>query len=334
MKKSLILFFSLLGYINLSAQQDKHFSMWYASPSLLNPAATATMPEDFQFFTNFRMQWLTAATAPFRTNAFSAEAKLGKGKLSNGHFGAGLHFYNDGAGSKLTTNVVSIPLNYVFNLNRNNIFSVGVLPGLYQQSFNNNQTWDSQWDGLAFNGATPSGEFLNQSFMRFDLGAGIFYQYQATETDSKFHIGLAANHLTKPNINFASTHEALDRSFTAHAGANVRYKYSKVGFSPMVYTLFQGKNKNVVFGSSIDFLLKDAATRTVFRKEQSISFGIYHRLNDAVIASFMYKYAGFQAGLSYDANVSTARTYTSTMGAFELFARFAIYRNPRTRLLR
>ena len=332
MKKTLILFFSLLGYIQLSAQ-DKHFSMWYASPSLLNPAATATMAEDFQFFTNFRMQWLTAADGAFRTNAFSAEAKLGKDRLSNGYFGAGLHFYNDAAGSHLSTNSVSIPLNYVFNLNRNNIFSVGVLPGVYQQSMNSDQTWNSQWDGLAFNPSLSNAELMNRSFMRFDLGAGLFYQWSATETASKFHIGFASNHLTRQNVNLTTTQYALDRSYTAHAGANIRYKYSKVGFSPMVYTFFQGKNKNIVFGTSIDLLLKDAATRTVFRKEQSISLGLYHRLNDAVIVSFMYKNAGLQAGLSYDANLSALKSYTKSIGAFELFLRYALYRNPRTRLL-
>lgn len=77
MKKTILLL-SLFFTFQLSAQQDPHYSMWYASTATLNPAATATMDQDFSFFTNYRGQWLTALDAPMRTNSFMGEYKLGE----------------------------------------------------------------------------------------------------------------------------------------------------------------------------------------------------------------------------------------------------------------
>ncbi len=334
MKKLIISVLSLMTIASAFGQQERHFSMFYASPSLLNPAATATMAEDYRLFTNFRMQWLTASPVPFRTNSFSGEVKLFKDRFTNGYIGTGLHFTNDATGdARVMTNQASIPINYVLEIGRENMISVGVLPGFYQQSLSGTQTWDSQWNGIGFDQSIPAGEGYAGSVSQFDIGSGIYYQHRSIRTGGLFQIGASANHLTGQPVNFTALTTNLYRQYVGHMVWNVRFENSNKGFSPMAYAFFQGPNRNIVFGASLDFLLQQASRRTDFLQEKSLSFGLYHRLNDALIAAVNFKYAGFQVGISYDATISQLRTATNTVGAFEIFLKYASFYGNRRRYI-
>ncbi len=316
----------LLISLNLSAQQEKHFSMFYASPSLLNAGANATMGEDFRLFTNFRMQWLSAVDKPFRTNAFSAETKLFKNTSTNGYIGTGLHFFNDVTGDyRIATTSFAVPINYVIQIGRFDKFSIGVLPGYFQQSPSGVEKWDSQWNGLAFDPAVNSGEGTIKTVNTFDIGSGLYYSRINPNTNGVFKVGFAANHLTSQAVNFKSLTSNLYRQYVGHLDWNCRFYNSNVGFSPMAYAFFQGPNKNIVAGVSLDYLLQQPSRRTDFVQEKSISFGLYHRWKDAIIASVNFKYSGYEVGLSYDANISNARVATNTVGAFEIFFKWASF---------
>lgn len=334
MKKFILIALTCSG-MSVFAQQEKHYSMFGAAPSLLNPAATATMNQDAQVFTNFRMQWLTSVEQAFRSNSFTGEMKLFKKKLKNSYFGSGLHFTNDATGNaKIATTSVYVPINYVIMTENDGLFSVGIQPGFVQQKRGGNYTWNNQWTGMEFNSALPSGEFADESAAVLDMGGGVFFKQPFGDANSSFHVGAAVNHITTPNLFFYAGSKDLYRRYTFHAGAQVRFRQSYVGFSPQFYSFFQGPSTNMVFGSSVDFLLQESSRRTIFVDEKSFSIGLYHRWKDALIASVSFRYSEWQIGLSYDATVSGYRGANKSLGAFELFLKYSFLYDKNRRFIR
>lgn len=334
MKKTLILL-SIILASNSNAQQDPHFSMWYSSPSLLNAGATATMEQDFSFFTNYRGQWLTALPQQMRTNALSAEAKLGNQSMQSGWVGIGAHYMNDATGdAKVVSNFVSIPVNYVWEGYEKTYFSMGIKPGVINRSLNNNiQTWDNQWNGIAFDNTILPDESGTNKKTQFDIGAGVYFK-KLWRNNSKFDIGFAANHLNAPEQGFRSLSFQTYRQYIFHTSGSIRLERYKFLLSPQLITMFQGPHRDLIIGTSFDVLLNPGSQRTTFVQEKSVSFGLNYRMNDALIASFMLKLNGFQVGLAYDAALNINRIPTKTVGAVEIFLKYSFFKEQRRRYIR
>ena len=332
--RKIIIALSFLIVGQVSAQQDVHYSMWYSSPSLLNPAATATIDEDYTLFTNYRAQWLTALDLPFRTNSFSGEMKIGNEKLNSGWFGSGIHFTNDATGeTNIITNAVSVPINYVFEMTEDRLFSIGFKPGIINRSVSTSfQTWDNQWNGISFDNTIIPNESSASRYTVFDIGAGAYFKKQ-WYNGSKFDIGLAANHLNAPDATFQTIINQTYRQYIFHSSASLKPKRARFLISPQVIAMFQGPMRDIIIGSSIDFLLKEGSTRTTFRQSQTFGIGLNYRMNDALIASLMLKMNGFQIGLSYDATLNVNRLATKTAGAVELFLKYSFFKNQKKRFI-
>ncbi len=334
MKKTLILL-SILFSVQSNAQQDPHYSMWYASTATLNPSATATMEQDFSFFTNYRGQWLTAVPTPFRTNSFMGEFKLGQDKIQNGWFGLGTQYTNDVTGdAKVVSHMVSIPFNYVWEGYEKSFFSLGIKPGIINRSLNQDfETWDNQWNGIAFDNTILSTEAGVDKTTQFDIGAGIYYK-KVWQSRAKFDIGFAANHLNAPEQGFRTLSFQTFRQYIFHTSASFKLERYKFLLSPQLITMFQGPHRDLIIGTSFDVLLDEGSRRTTFNPQKSVGFGLNYRLNDAIIASFMMRFNGFEFGVSYDAALNINRIPTNTVGAVELFVKYAFYKNHGRRWIR
>ena len=332
--KKLQIALTLLLFTQVNAQQDFHSSLWYSSPSLLNPAATGTMDEDYTLFTNYRAQWLTALDLPFRTNQLSAEFKMGNETMNSGWFGSGVHFTNDATGdTKIMTNAVSIPINYVFEMQDDRLFSIGFKPGVINRSINTDfQTWDNQWNGISFDNTLLSNESGARSYTRIDVGTGMYFK-KMWRNRSKFDIGLAANHLNAPDAGYKTLITQTYRQYLFHTSANIALKNYRFMLSPQIIAFFQGPNRDIIIGSSIDFLLKEGSRRTTFRQQQTFGVGLNYRMNDALIVSMMLKMNGFQIGMSYDAALNVNRIPTKTVGAVELFLKYSWYKGQKRRYI-
>ena len=104
---------------NQISAQDIHFSQFYESPLLLNPAAAGSSPTDFRFVLNYKNQWKSIGT-PYKTIALSYDQRfyLNKKKKGN-HLGIGVNLFNDKVGlSTLTTNQMNLNVAYHLNFSR------------------------------------------------------------------------------------------------------------------------------------------------------------------------------------------------------------------------
>lgn len=324
---------TLVWSINLSAQQDKHLTMWTENASMINPAAVGVMDEDIRFLTNFRMQWLSLNGDPMRTNTFSFDAKALKNKTTKSHLGIGLNFTNDQTGDvRLTSNLISVPIAYTIGLDQNSFLSIGVAPGFYSQSIGSgNQTWDNQWNGTTFDQTIASGEVYQANVSSFDVGAGIQYKYNFDQT-SNINLGFSVNHITAPSMGYSSLNSNLFRNFNFYIKGTKFTPERKFGVSPQALLSLMGPNNYFLIGTYFDHELFESSQRTDYVQRSFFSYGFFLRWKDAVAVSLMYKYSGFKVGVSYDINVSTLSSATRTMGGFEVFLKYSMITDKSTKI--
>lgn len=320
MKKFIIITIAIAVSSIVTAQQGKNFSLWFLNNTQHNPAAVGNINNDMKVFANFRYQYFTVTNKPFQTISASAEGKLFKSKKDNNpnFLGVGVSFVNDMSGDgKYTVNDVTVPIAYHIYFNKKNSLSLGISPGLYQRSLSpGNLTWESQWTGYQFDQGTLPEIVPRTSLASFDLGAGLFYQFQSSPTN-KFYFGASALHLLEPQLNF-NMKDNLMRRFVGQFGMSHRMPSSYFGVSPQVYAMFQGPSRNIIFGTNLDFYLTDPSRKTIFVEPKMVSFGIYHRLGDAIIVNALVSFSGVTIAASYDTNINSMRPSSKTVGGFEV----------------
>jgi type IX secretion system PorP/SprF family membrane protein len=322
--RSTLFLFMLLMTGVCKAQHDKHYSMWNESQSMLNAGAVGMMDEDLRFLANYRMQWLTLDGQAFTSGSFSVDGKV---KINNSFntVGVGVNFTNDLTGdSRITSNVVSVPLAFNVALDRSNFVSIGFSPGIIMQSLGTGyQTWDNQWDGEGFDQSIATGEFYNNSISSFDLGAGIYYK-SIIDENTQIKGGISLNHLNAPNLSFVGMNTGLFRNLNIMISGSKFSPLRKFGFAPQALFSFMGPNNNILLGSYFEHELFESSARTDYVQRSFFSYGLFIRWNDAVIASLAYKTGGLKVGLSYDVNFSPLRTITKTVGAAEVFLKYSM----------
>ena len=89
---------SLFVFVSLVAQaQDYHFSQFYSTPIMLNPASAGFFRGDYRLITNYRRQW-GGVTNPYKTMAVSYDMGVWRDKENTKFLAAGINFYSDKAG--------------------------------------------------------------------------------------------------------------------------------------------------------------------------------------------------------------------------------------------
>lgn len=327
MKKKLALYaISLSALFGGYAQQDQHFSMFTESTVYLNPAAAGFTPGDLQLFTNYRLQWSAVSDNPYRTISAGSDWRMFD---QGGSFlGAGINFYNDVAGlSKYQTSVISMPVNYALQVDKDNFLSFGLQPAFYQRTIKNEDlTWDNQWNGVEFDKSIDNNEnLLNQNFSvsRFDVAAGVYWDSYINR-NARIKLGIAGHHLTKQRINFTNDDERLYRRLNIHGQGEFKSDNTSITIMPAFVAFIQGPNKEIMFGSNFKFLLRGASRATSYFEEVTLSLGSYFRVGDALVVNAIFDISGFSFGAAYDLNVSTLSVATKGVGSMEFFLRYRI----------
>jgi len=323
MKKLICIIIAIVS-LNASAQQDKHFSMFFNNHMQFNPGAAGHFGGDIRIFTNFRTQWFTVPNQAFRTISASVDGKLLNKEIDNGFIGAGLQVVNDVSGDgKFTVNYITVPINYSIQVNRKSYFSLGLQPGMYAQHLSGDALYfQNQWTGSNFDSALPTGENLGGSATsKFDLGAGLYYIF-SPKSNSTIELGLSGLHLSKQSVGFYQNSEKLYRNFTFFGKGDFKQTNSDWSIHPAFIAMVQGPNYEITFGSNFDYILKPSSKHTMYFDGMSISFGFYYRAMDAFIGNLVYNAGPLSIGVSYDTNISGLTAATKGVGAVEGFLRF------------
>ena len=313
--------------------QDIHFSQYYMSPALLNPAMVGVMNCNGRFIVNYRSQWASALKSKqFSTYSAAYDMAIPVGRSD--FFGGGINLWGDKAGSlDFATTQAKLSLSYSKRMGgsrrQSHYLVIGGEGGLAQRSIDFlNARYPVQNDNGQYNPGIPSYEnYTNNSFLFGDVGAGLLW-FSNLDQNTNFHIGMAATHLNRANQSFTSERfEGLYTKFTVHAGGEFMFT-KKVGLVPNIAFWTQGPSFELNPGTALKFNLSKNR-----REYQAFQVGLWTRLanhyqntftTDAVILTTRFDYNNVGLGFSYDANISEFNAATGGNGGFEFNLQYKI----------
>ena len=300
--------------------QDVHFSQFYETTILRNPALTGIFSGDYKVTASYRNQW-SSISQPFVTGQVSAEAKIPVNERVNDFFSVGLLTYFDRAGSIDMKSLGIYPV-VAFSKSledvHNSYISAGFTGGYIQKSFDPTKVrTNSQYVNGGYNPDQASGENLNNpKLSHFDLGAGVTFSSGGGENNEvSYFVGVAGYHFTRPSASFLDNEEVkMDMKWSLNGGLTYRINDDFGVIAQANYTK-QGGYTEIIGGGLLNW--KRASER------QSdplfvIYAGGFYRWEDAFIPVVKVDYMRYSFGFSYDVNVSGLKAATNLRGGYEL----------------
>ncbi len=318
----------LVLLIPCAQAQDVHFSQFANSTLLINPATAGVYHGKERVTLNYKSQW-SSLGSPYTTYAASFERPFFRKRNStNAHIGAGLHAYQDQAGdANFGTSQINLSLSGILPMNDVSTLSIGLQGGAAQKSADlANLTWGNQFDGEGFDPDLPSFEIDNLSSSWYvDFGAGVFYEYIATDDHIlgrdylQFNIGLAYHHVNKPTLEFAVGEDKLIEKYVGHIHMRRDIPDTYWSVLPSIIHIQQGPHRETYVGSLLRYRFKYGTKYTGMITESALSFGVSYRFEDALIPQVYYEVSSYKIGISYDFTVSPlTETAGFAAGGFEI----------------
>lgn len=309
LKKKLkgVLWGAMLLASGASMAQDIGFSQFYANPLYMNPAfaGTAVAP---RISLTYRGQW------PGLVSAFTTVSASYDQYVPDLHGGIGAIVLSDRVGDHgaLSTNMLGLMYAFNFRVSR----EVNVSAALQVSMVNTNLRWDDYLRfpdqinaemGFAYNTGAQPPEHTSKWSADFNAGVVAY--------GAKWYAGVAASHLTQPNVAFYSE-DRVPIKLTVHAGGLInvseeRRRQSSLGLgspiiSPNVIYQYQGGLHYFNYGLYLDWM--------------PFLVGVWFRNGvenaDAFIFQVGVQQDYFKVGYSYDVTVS--KLANSTAGAHEV----------------
>ena len=327
---------SLLFIPELVTAQDDHFSQFSYTPLQVNPAMTGVFDGIVRVSNSFRTQWSGLGNG-YKTLHLSVDAPVGKATLKRSFFGVGAMVYQDWAGTAgFKTTVIEGSLSYTAAIDDQleNYFSMGFQAGLNQNSFDiTKATWDSQWNGDAFDPTLSSRESVQLPQATYvDLNAGLLYYY-VPDGITTFDIGASLSHIGSPNVSFfLQTETPLRQKITLHSSAEIPVnEEGSAWILPKAMVIMQGNQKDITVGGFFKNKVQFKSKYTNYKKEAYFYGGAYYRYQDAFILAARFEFNTVGLGLSYDINTSSLSNLAGSANAFEVNFSYISYIKRGTR---
>jgi type IX secretion system PorP/SprF family membrane protein len=314
--------------------QDRHFSQYYYTPLLLNPALTGVMNGSYRLHLNYRNQWNALENGFYKTvNAsgdirFKVPFRFGQGDF----IGLGMNFFSDKSNEfGLQTNELSGLASYIKKLGKGHFISAGFKAGIYQSGiqYENLRFEDQYLEGNGY--SKPSSEILPENNLNFaELALGLNYNWSGKE-DQTINAGFSIQHITSPDFSFFNlsappnatiTRYPLYGLYSAHLSGSFR-NYSNAIVTPRLWFLSQGQSREINAGLTYSLAINpDGFNR--------LELGAYLRgvrdFNGWAAESFIptigFELGNFYLGLNFDANLRRLATSYFQQSVFELVIRF------------
>lgn len=295
--------------------QDLHFSQYFNSPLLVNPANTGFITDGvYRVGMNYRTQWANIGN-PYKTFSVFADGQFFGDRLENGWVGMGGALLRDVAGSgNLTTTRAFGSIAYHQAVGLGSLVSAGFNIGYVNKRVDFTKlTFDNQWNGKFFDIAAPSGEpFVANQVNYFTLQAGINYAYYPNE-NTYLNVGFSASNINQPNESFFSpglVDTRVPMRMTTFINGSFRAADAWI-VNPNVYVSKMSTAWEVVGGANAQRKLSDdGGTQLIL--------GAYYRVGDALIPMIGFQQSGYKLTFNYDATSSTLKNYNQTRGAYEV----------------
>lgn len=303
-----------IGAMQDMQAQGLHFSQFYNAPLLLSPANTALMPEsDFRVGANYRNQWGNVP-APFRTFSAFGDFQLFRNTARTNWLGIGAAIFSDRAGNgDLALLNAQLTAAYHLQMGESSMLSVGLGAAFVQRSVNFAKlTFDTQWDGFHFDLRSASGEqYAFQKTSYADITAGVNYAYFPNE-NIYVKLGVGLLHVNTPTESFYNMDNKLAMRPTGNLDMLFKMSDAWIANVSAYYTQQRGASETI-FGTQFSCNVSPGE-----RMPNIFIFGVYYRMNDAVIPLLGFEWNKLRISASVDVTTSGMSPATGGNGAFEL----------------
>ena len=295
--------------------QDLHFSQFFNSPLLTNPANTGFIPDaDYRVGINYRNQWNSILTSPYKTMSAWGDMQLFRNKFENAWMGIGGVLLSDVAGSGgLKSNKFYGSVAYHQMLGNSSLLSAGFNLGYVSKRIDPTAfKFPDQFNGKFFDATiAPGVQFTNLNIDYFDLQVGLNYAYFPQE-NIYINAGYSIHHVNIPKETFFGDNTDAGKIPIRHIGfVNAILKvHPRVIINPNIYFTTQTNAIELTAGINANYNL------TEFGESQLI-FGAYYRYNDAIIPVIGFETKKTAFTFSYDATVSNLSKFNNFRGGVE-----------------
>ena len=327
--KHIIIVLLSLSFIASYGQEEIHFSQFTDALPLYNPATSGVFHGSLRFNGHYRTQWAKSGQ-PYKTMGASLDLPILTEVTGNDFLAIGAYFFEDKAGLSQTVNTFSglnLNVGKSFDPDEEHFWSLGAKVTYNQKKMNptTDLKWGSQWDVIDGTGWTGTPgmvyEEVSESYVGFGAGFNHFY---TNHDNIKTMFGISMNNINKPIVNYLNDEYQLRNSFFVHGEVEVHNHESNVAVIPRAAMFFQGSQRYLILGSSLNFLLKEAGKMTGVVKEASLEIGAFYRLKDAMVFEVEVNWAGAGLGLSYDLPISKIGKPVGYVGALEVLLHYKL----------
>lgn len=316
----------LLATTFIAEGQDIHFSQFYQSPLLRNPALAGLFDGDIRVQGVYRDQW-NSVTKAYRTGSLNAEYKLPVGQ-GDDYLTVGLQSYFDRAGTVSYTKLMFYPaINFhkSISVERNMYISAGFMGGWVQHSIDLTKvTTNSTYEGMGINE-----NITDPTYAYLDGSTGISFNTQIKDDpENNLYLGVAYHHFNRPGNSFyRNKNIQLSPKWVFSGGLKLNVgEYSFVEIQGDHY--HQGAFKQTILGAMYGLKIGPYPDEP----DYTLSLGTFMRLQDALIPVLKLEYPPYAISFSYDANVSKLKPSSLGRGGFEMSISFTKkterYSNP------
>ncbi|PCH99182.1 MAG: hypothetical protein COB85_00545 [Bacteroidetes bacterium] len=304
-----LVFVSQLAVVIFScAAQDPQFSQFYSAQLYMNPAFTGNTIQD-RVTVNYRKQW-PGISGAFESYAFSYDHKF-----SEKNSALGIQVIRDkaGSGGLKFTNIGGL-YSYVAKLSRKHFVRGGLRLGYTWRALDYAKLTFA--DQLIREGDVETIEPIKEKRSYFDIATGFVYFSEI------YWIGVAFNHLNRPNQSFIGIKSRLSVKFDIHGGITLPVKKNVKGQAIISVTIAANYKAQQKW---------DQLDIGAYFRYDPLILGIWYRgipllksyqpgyaNNDALILLIGYHLKAYRLrlGYSYDITISPLRSHTG--GAHEI----------------
>ena len=308
--------------------QDIHFSQYYLSPLVQNPALTGSFTELTRVSAIYRDQWYRVSSEPFHTAAVSYDMGRKKDKWivkgskapDENYLGLGGMIYYDQNGVGRLSNLSFVfAVAYHIFLNNKNRISFGAEAGYTQRQIDYNALLvNNQYNSNSgqFDHSLPNMETFNKNKVTYpSLHAGFAWNHSFINPRWKSYFGSGFFNLLTPKESFIKTDNKLNMRISSYLALDYIVNAKSV-FRSMLSFQTQSKAQEINTG----FLYSHKNTGSLYTLFLGCQarFSPANKIFDAVFPNVGFKYKKIRMGLSYDVNLSSLKQASTYQGGPEL----------------
>lgn len=282
----------------MQAQYDAQLSQYFMAMGYYNPGYAGSSG-DLNLFALHRQQWVGIHGAP-KSFFVSGDMPLKLGKTEHG---VGVVFFTEGIGLFHNTHVAG---QYAYKKKLfGGTLSVGLQVGIANQSFDGTKVKIPESD--YHQGTDEAVPKTLVEAMVLDMNAGVYY------THKKFYVGIAATHLTEPELQLEeNVYTFIGRAYNLTGGYNIQLKNPLYELQPSVF-----------LKTDMQSFQADITGRLVYNK--MFNGGLSWRINESVVIMLGATFGNIQVGYAYD--LPTTPILKGSSGSHELMLRYRLKLN-------